>query len=65
MSKHNVKHFFQFERVKITEFSISEDALITQVKLEPNLNYLPVCSGCKKKFVAFILMRLDPFKICL
>jgi len=49
MFKHNIQHFFRFKRVKIREICISDDAKITQVKLEPDLRYLPVCSGCKKK----------------
>ena len=49
MSKHNIQHFFRFKRVKIREFGVSGDAKITQVKLEPDKRYLPVCSGCKKK----------------
>jgi len=49
MSKHNIHHFFRFKRVKVKEFSVSDNALLTQVKLEPALNHLPICSGCKKK----------------
>jgi len=64
MSKHNIQHFFRFKRVKIREFCVSDDAKITQVKLEPDLRYLPVCSGCKKKFAAFTLMRPELFVIC-
>ena len=64
MSKHNIQHFFRFKRVKIREFAVSDDAKITQVELEPDRRYLPVCSGCKKKSVAFILMRAEPFGTC-
>jgi len=56
MSAHNIRPFFQFKRVKIHSFGISGDAKITQVKLEPDNCFLPICSGCKKKSTAFILM---------
>ncbi len=61
MSKHNIQPFFDFKRVKITEFGISKDAKITQVKLEPNNRYLPICSSCKKKFTVFILTNIEQF----
>ncbi len=62
MSSHNIQRFFDFKRVKIKEFAISKDAKITQVKLEPNNRYLPICSSCKKKFAVFILTNIGPFE---
>jgi hypothetical protein len=59
MSTHNIRPFFQFERVKIHSFGISQDAQITQVKLEPDNRFLPICSGCKKKSVTFIPMNIE------
>ncbi len=49
MSQHNIQHFFSFCRVKIKEFSVSDDGLFTLVKLAPDFRYLPICSVCKKK----------------
>jgi len=49
MSEHNIRPFFQFKRVKIHSFGISRDAKLTQVKLEPDRRFLPICSGCKKR----------------
>jgi len=64
MSSHNIQPFFDFKRVKIREFGISKDAKITQVKLEPDNRYLPICSSCKKKSAVFILMNIGPFGTC-
>lgn len=64
MSRHNIQPFFDFKRVKIKEFGISKDAKITQVKLEPDNRYLPICSSCKKKSAAFILTNIGLFEIC-
>jgi hypothetical protein len=63
MSAHNIRRFFDFKRVKIKEFGTSKDAKITQVKLEPDIRFLPICSGCKKKSTVFILMSIEPFGI--
>lgn len=65
MSTHNIQPFFDFKRVKIKEFGISKDAQITQVKLEPDKRYLPLCSNCKKKSAAFILTNIVLFGIYL
>lgn len=62
MSMYNLQRFFDFKRIKITEFGISKDAKIIQVKLEPNNHYLPICSSCKKKFAVFILTNIEPFE---
>lgn len=60
MSTHNIRPFFQFKRVKIHSFGVSQDATITQVKLEPDHRYLPICSGCKKKPITFTRMSTVP-----
>ena len=62
MSNHDIQPFFDFNRVKITEFAISKDAKITQVKLEPDNHFLPNCSNCKKKFTVFILTNIEQFE---
>jgi hypothetical protein len=59
MSTDNIRPFFQFERVKIYSFGISQDTKVVQVKLEPDNRFLPICSGCKKKSVTFILMSTE------
>lgn len=49
MSKHNIKAYWPFNQVKISDFKVSDDGTITIVKLEPDFRYLPICSGCHQK----------------
>lgn len=49
MSIHNIRPYWAFCRVKITDFGVSDDGQVTLVKLEPDRRYLPVCSECKQK----------------
>jgi transposase len=48
MSKHNIRSYWPFCRVKIKDFQVSADGKITQLTLEPDHRYLPICSDCKK-----------------
>jgi transposase len=46
MSTSNISHYFPFCRVKIDDFSVSENGKVTLVKLSPDRRYAPICSSC-------------------
>ena len=49
MSKHNIRPYWPFCRVKIKDFQVSDDGKVTQLKLVPDHRYLPICSGCQNQ----------------
>jgi transposase len=49
MSKHNIRPYWPFCRVKIAHFGVSDDGGVTLVKLEPDRRHLPVCSESKQR----------------
>ena len=49
MSKHNIKAYWPFKQVKISDFSIIDDGSLTLVKLEPDFRYLAICSECHQR----------------
>lgn len=49
MSTHNIKFFWPFKQVKISDFSISTNGLMTLVKLEPDYRYTAICSECHQR----------------
>ena len=49
MSKHNIKAFWPFKQVKISDITISADGSVTLVKLEPDYRYSAICSECHQR----------------
>lgn len=49
MSKHNIKAYWPFSQVKISDFKVNADGTVTTVKIEPDLRYLAICSECHQK----------------
>jgi len=49
MSTHNITKLFPFCRVKICNFSVSDDDTFTYLTLKPDKRFLPICSCCHRK----------------